>query len=175
MMIKNSTIQLDAKTKEELKKVALTPDESYKNIIKRLLKGENMNVSLDDNPGFSLEKGQIVNDSDFADTLIKNLNTTEKLACFLLGSLFNKVLKLDYAHNSKKLLVEYNNNFNGTYKDIQRLYPRLLKKLKKYDVNYPQLENTISANLLLSDKNWTLTSVDVKYYITLGQTTPYNK
>ena len=47
MMIKNSTIQLDAKTKEELKKVALTPDESYKNIIKRLLKGENMNVSLD--------------------------------------------------------------------------------------------------------------------------------
>lgn len=174
-MIKNSTIQLDAKTKEELKKVALTPDESYKNIITRLLKGDNMNVSLNDNPGFSLEKGEIVNDSDFTDVLIRNLNTTEKLACFLLGSLLNKVIQLDYAHDSKKLLNEYNNNFNGTYKDIQRLYPRLLKKLKKYDVTYPQLEHTISANLLLSDKNWALTAVDVKYYITLGQTTPYNQ
>lgn len=102
--------------------------------------------------------------------ILKKLNSDSKKASFLLGVLTKKLTNIQYSRINATPFINKLNGFSLNHKDIQKLYPKIINKLREYEVAYIDLENRISELLLSSEDNWNLTRDETSYYFTLGYT-----
>lgn len=123
-------------------------------------------VFLDDLDLF--KGGRIMNNE--TEDILKKLNSDSKKASFLLGVLTKKLTNIQYSRINATPFINKLNGFSLNHKDIQKLYPKIINKLREYEVAYIDLENRISELLLSSEDNWNLTRDETSYYFTLGYT-----
>lgn len=98
------------------------------------------------------------------------LNSPSKKATFLLGALSRKLMNIQYKELGS---TPFYNNLWGLsldQKKIKKLYPKLINKLREYDVGYIKIEEEISKNLVLSEEEWKLNRDETSYYFVLGFT-----
>ncbi|SFL74616.1 CRISPR-associated protein, Csh1 family [Methanobrevibacter olleyae] len=107
------------------------------------------------------------------DVIDKILNTPDKKASFLLGSLTRRLTYKQYKELGSSPFINKLWGLSLDEKKIQKLYPMVLNKLREYDSAYPKLEQSISLNLLNAENNWKLTRDETSYYFTLGYTLAY--
>ena len=123
-------------------------------------------VFLDDLDLF--KGGRIMNNE--TEDILKKLNSDSKKASFLLGVLTKKLTNIQHTRIKATPFINKLNGFSLNHKDIQKLYPKIINKLREYEFAYIDLENRISELLLSSEDNWNLTRDETSYYFTLGYT-----
>lgn len=119
----------------------------------------------------NLIKGEKIMDLDNDEFSIEFiLNSPSKKATFLLGALTRKLMNIQY--NELGSTPFYNNlwGLSLDQKKIKKLYPKLINKLREYDVGYVKIEEEISKNLALSENEWKLNRDETSYYFVLGFT-----
>jgi CRISPR-associated protein Csh1 len=119
----------------------------------------------------NLIKGEKIMDSNFDEFSIDLiLNSPSKKATFLLGALTRKLMNIQYKELNS---TPFYNNLWGLsldQKKIKKLYPKLINKLREYDVGYIKIEEDISKNLALAENDWKLNRDETSYYFVLGFT-----
>lgn len=103
------------------------------------------------------------------------LDSDAKKASFLLGVLTRKLLNIQYRNQGSNPFMKKLSGLSLDYKKIQNLYPKIINKLREYDVAIPKLEGEITEYMLKSENNWNLTRDETSYYFTLGYTMNYYK
>lgn len=98
------------------------------------------------------------------------LNSNDKKAVFLLGSLTRKLTYIQYKELGSSPFINKLWGLNLDQKKIKKLYPMVLNKLSEYKTSFSDLEESISTNLILSEKDWNLTKDETSYYFVLGYT-----
>lgn len=114
------------------------------------------------------EKIMDSNTDEFSIDLI--LDSPSKKATFLLGVLTRKLMNIQYKELGS---TPFYNNLWGLsldQKKIKKLYPKLINKLREYDIGYIKIEEDISKNLALSENKWNLNRDETSYYFVLGFT-----
>lgn len=124
----------------------------------------------------NLIKGEKIMDSEDEFSIEQILNSPDKKATFLLGVLTRKLLYNQFGGLGANPFYNKLWGLSLDHKKIQKLYPKVINKLREYDVAYIELEKEISLNLVKSENNWKLNKDETSYYFVLGFTLPnFNK
>jgi len=119
-----------------------------------------------------IEMGEIeMKNNEKIQEYIDTFETDSIRACFLLGILTNKIVSYEFEN-------ECTNNFfmrelNKNWLDLERIrkiYNKSVAEVDKYELNFDNLVENISMNLMSSTNNWNLDKYDANYYYTLGHT-----
>lgn len=98
------------------------------------------------------------------------LDSSSKKATFLLGVLTRKLLNIQLHELDTTPFFNKLWGLSLDHKKIKKLYPMVINKLREYNITYLELEEEISHNLILSEKDWNLTRDETSYYFVLGYT-----
>ncbi len=99
------------------------------------------------------------------------LDTPSKKATFLLGVLTRKLMNIQYKELGSTPFYNKLWGLSLDQKKIHKLYPMVINKLQEYGAGYMRdLENEISKNLAMSERNWGLNRDETSYYFVLGFT-----
>ena len=99
------------------------------------------------------------------------LDTPSKKATFLLGVLTRKLMNIQYKELGSTPFYNKLWGLSLDQKKIHKLSPMVINKLQEYGAGYMRdLENEISKNLAMSERNWGLNRDETSYYFVLGFT-----
>lgn len=104
------------------------------------------------------------------DTILNKLNTEPKKASFLLGVLTKKLCNIQYIRLESTPFFNKLGGLSLDYKEIKKLYPKIINKLREYNVYkaYDELEKDVSKLLCESENIWNLNRDETSYFFTLG-------
>ena len=104
------------------------------------------------------------------ENIINNLNSDDKKASFYLGILTRYLVSVQYARSNSSSFEKKLWDFSLDERRIRELYPKVISKLRQYNVAYSDLETVISFNMSNSENNWKLNKDETSYYFVLGYT-----
>ncbi|MDI9619142.1 TIGR02556 family CRISPR-associated protein [Methanothermobacter sp.] len=96
-------------------------------------------------------------------------DSSQKKAVFLEGVLTKFLLDVQYAQRKSTPFRSKLKGLKLDQKDIKKLLPEIIEKLREYNVGYPWLERQLSIYLLEGEnEGWRLSNDDISYYFALG-------
>lgn len=104
------------------------------------------------------------------ESVVNTLDTFDKKSSFYLGILTRYLVSIQYARSKSSSFEKKLWDFSLDEKRIKQLYPKVISKLRQYNVAYSDLESIVSYNLSNSDSNWKLNKDETSYYFVLGYT-----
>ncbi len=96
-------------------------------------------------------------------------NSAERRACFLVGVLVQKLLKIQF---EEKKATPFRSKLQGLRLDkdlVERLSWEAQNKLEEYGKNYYwKLENLIAQYMIAAEQQWKCTNNEISFYFTMG-------
>ncbi len=95
-------------------------------------------------------------------------NTPIKRAIFVLGTLTQLLMNIQYVNLSSTPFFNRLNGMKLNQRSIPKLVSEVQGKLREYGVSYSELEKLMSENFLASGSEWKITNDEISFIYTLG-------
>lgn len=148
-----------SKDKEHYKKLTKTSFAIYQFFYSLGLFKHNLPMTEQNNAPIALTAEEFVNQTP------QFFNSDYKKGVFLLGCLTRILTDKQYQKLKNEPFFKYLNGLHLSENDIAKLFPKLINKLRQYEMSLPPLEGQIARNLTQPCQ---ITTADISYAFTLG-------